>query len=259
MKNSSILTRDALHSRLETARQVARDAGALALSYQERLRRNELVIIEKGVQDFVSEADRATERLIREALTRQYPEDGFLGEETGSAPDGLGVWVVDPIDGTSNYLRQHRHWCVSIAYVVDEKPVLGVIYDPSNDELFHALAGEGAYLNDHHLRPDRSLAARAGMVNLGYSAKAELRHHLSTIERLLEQGIEYRRCGSAALGLAHVATGRFDGYAEAFINAWDVMAGVVIVREAGLWVELKTQPGGYAIRAGVPALASILV
>lgn len=251
--------RDALHDRLATAKQVAREAGALALSYQERLRRDELAILEKGAQDFVSEADHATERLIREALTRRYPEDGFVGEETGSARDGQGVWMVDPIDGTSNYLRQHRHWCVSVAYVVDGEPVLGVIYDPCNDELFYALAGEGAYLNDCRLHPDLRSTTRVGMVNLGYSAKTELRHHLATIERLLEQGIEYRRCGSAALGLAHVAAGRFDGYAEAFINGWDIMAGVVIVREAGLWVELEARPGGYAIRAGVPALASALV
>lgn len=249
---------NALPDRLATAKQLARDAGALALSYQERLRRNDLVIIEKGSQDFVTEADRATERLIRDVLTRQYPDDGFLGEETGSYADGQGVWVVDPIDGTSNYLRQHRHWCVSIAYVVEGEPVLGVIYDPCNDELFHALAGEGAYLNDRRLHADSRLVGRVGMVNLGYSAKTALQDYLRTIERLFEHGIEHRRYGSAALGLAHVAAGRFDGYAEAFINAWDIMAGVVIVRQAGLWVELEARPGGYAIRAGVPTLASIL-
>lgn len=249
---------NALLGRLATAKQVAREAGALALSYQERLRRNELTIIEKGVQDFVSEADRATEHLIRQALTRRYPEDGFLGEETGSTPNGQGTWVVDPIDGTSNYLRQHRHWCVSIAYVIDELPVLGVIYDPCNDELFHACAGEGAYLNDCSLHPDHKLPNHVGMVCLGYSAKTDLQHHLHAIEHLLAQGIDYRRCGSAALGLAHVAAGRFDGYAEAFINAWDIMAGVVIVREAGLCADLEKQSGGYAIRAGLPALAAML-
>ncbi len=248
----------ALGDRLATAKQLARDAGALALAYQERLRRNDLVIIEKGPQDFVTEADQATERLIREALARRYPEDGFIGEETGSDPHSQGVWIVDPIDGTSNYLRQHRHWCVSIAYVVGGEPVLGVIYDPSNDELFCALIGEGAYLNGYRLHANRGLAGRVGMVNLGYSAKTELQQYLRTIERLFEQGIEHRRCGSAALGLAHVAAGRFDGYMEAFINAWDIMAGVIIVREAGLWVELQTRPGGYAIRAGIPALATIL-
>ncbi|MFC5522184.1 inositol monophosphatase family protein [Polaromonas jejuensis] len=249
----------ALHDRLATAKKLARDAGALALSYQERLRRNDLVIIEKGVQDFVSEADQTTERLIRDELARQHPEDGFLGEETGSCLHGQGVWVVDPIDGTNNYLRQHRHWCVSIAYVVDGEPLLGVIYDPSNDELFSALIGQGAYLNDCRLHADHGNADRVRIVNLGYSAKTELQHYLRTIERLFEQGIDHRRHGSAALGLAHVAAGRFDGYMEAFINAWDIMAGVIIVREAGLWVELQTRPGGYAIRAGVPALAPILV
>ncbi|WP_341313696.1 inositol monophosphatase family protein [Paraburkholderia sp. IMGN_8] len=248
---------DSLHQRLAVARQLARDAGALALSFQERLKRDDLVIVEKGPQDFVSEADRATERLIRDVLTTQFPEDGFLGEETGRTEGQAGMWIVDPIDGTSNYLRQHRHWCVSIAYVVADEPVLGVIFDPVNDELFHACKGEGAYLNEARLQ-GRKLQAGAGLVNIGYSARTALSTYLSTIEQLYLKGIEHRRLGSAALGLAYVAAGRFDGYVEAHINAWDVMAGVVIVREAGLRLDLKPVDNGYAIRAGLPGLVDLL-
>jgi myo-inositol-1(or 4)-monophosphatase len=249
-----------LQHRLASAQQVARDAGALALSYQARLRAHDLAIQQKGTQDFVSEADRETERLIRDRLTGLYPDDGFLGEETGHQAGGEGTWIVDPIDGTTNYLHQHRHWCVSIAYVVNDEPVLGVIYDPSNDELFAALAGHGAFLNDNRLRVNQGELSLAGLVILGYSNKTPIKDYLQTIERLHARDIEHRRYGSAAISLAHVAAGRFDGYKEDFINAWDIMAGVIILREAGAWVNLRTRPNGdgYAITAGIPALAPIL-
>ncbi|USD61244.1 inositol monophosphatase [Vibrio sp. SCSIO 43140] len=248
-----------LQKKYDFACELAEKAGAIAKDYQDQLRKGNLEIDVKGHQDFVSDADRETERYIRNQIESTYPEDGFLGEESGATAESCaGVWVVDPIDGTTNFLRKQSAWCVSIAYVVNGEPVIGVIYDPSLDELFHALKGEGAYLNDRLIEVYQGSEAFVGLVNLGYSPKMSLENYLNTMQRLLNHGIEHRRHGSAALGLAHVAAGRFDGYREDFINAWDIMAGVVILREAKADVTAKQIEGGYAIQASIPAITALL-
>lgn len=247
--------------------QLAKEAGQLAYNYQRKLIEDGLTIDVKGLQDFVSEADKETESFIRQQLTQTYPQDGFLGEESGEVSvqhngeennNTTGTWVVDPIDGTTNFLRKQPMWCVSIAYLVDGEPVIGAIYDPCHDELFSARHGEGAWLNEQTLEVNQGSTDMVGLVNLGYSAKMPLGTYLKTMKRLLDHGIEHRRHGSAALGLAHVAAGRFDGYREDFINAWDIMAGVVILREAGADVIVNEVTGGYAIQASVPALTDLL-
>lgn len=239
--------------------QLAKQAGEIAKNYQDQLLKGNLAIDVKGHQDFVSDADRETEQYIRSQLELKYPEDGFLGEESGAMDDNrTAVWIVDPIDGTTNFLRKQSAWCVSIAYVVDGEPVIGVIYDPSLDELFHTLKGEGAYLNGSLIEVHQGSEAIVGLVNLGYSPKMPLEDYLNTIQRLLDHGIEHRRHGSAALGLAHVAAGRFDGYREDFINAWDIMAGIAILREAKADVTAKKVEGGYAVQASIPAITELL-
>ncbi|MGF1701332.1 inositol monophosphatase [Photobacterium makurazakiensis] len=249
--------------------QLAKEAGQLAYYYQRKLIENGLTIDVKGQQDFVSEADKETEIFIRQQLTQTFPQDGFLGEESGEGSgqhngeendndSTTGTWVVDPIDGTTNFLRKQPMWCVSIAYLVDGVPVIGAIYDPCHDELFSALHGEGAWLNEQPLKVNQGSNDMVGLVNLGYSAKMPLDTYLTTMKRLLDHGIEHRRHGSAALGLAHVAAGRFDGYREDFLNAWDIMAGVVILQEASADVILNEVPGGYTIQACTPALTDLL-
>lgn len=231
-----------LQQRYTFACQLAKEAGQMAYNYQRKLIEDGLTIDIKGQQDFVSEADKETEKFIRQQLTQTFPQDGFLGEESGEGSGQhsdeentttTGTWVVDPIDGTTNFLRKQSIWCVSIAYLVDGEPVIGAIYAPCHDELFSALHGKGAWLNEQPLKVNQGSNDVVGLVNLGYSAKMPLDTYLATMKRLLDHGIEHRRHGSAALGLAHVAAGRFDGYREDFINAWDIMAGVVILREAG--------------------------
>ncbi|MGR5063887.1 inositol monophosphatase family protein [Photobacterium sp. DNB22_13_2] len=249
--------------RYSFACQLAREAGSLALNYQNQLKEEGLAVDVKGKQDFVSIADRETENFIRQQLAANFPEDNFLGEESGETTHtdtkaDSGTWVVDPIDGTTNFLRKQPMWCVSIAYVINDEPVIGAIYDPCHDELFSAIKGEGAWLNDKRLAIDRDNQDVVGLVDLGYSAKMPLENYLSTMQRLLDNGIEHRRHGSAALGLAHVASGQFDGFREDFINAWDIMAGIVILREAGADVLVEKVKGGYAIQASIPALTDLL-
>ncbi len=247
-----------LQARFDFVRQLALDAGRFAQRYQQRLIDGGLTIIAKGVQDFVSEADRETERFIQQRLAERFPEDGFLGEESGATLGQLGTWVVDPIDGTSNFLRGHALWCVSIAYVVDATPLLGAISVPVLNELFYAIKGEGAWLNGRPLRVNQGPRERVALVMLGSLRHSAPADYLALLERLQREQIEQRRYGSAAIALAYVAAGRFDGYHEAFIHAWDIMAGVVILREAGAWVELQPRDQGYSIRTAIPALKSVL-
>ncbi|EAS45233.1 inositol monophosphatase [Photobacterium profundum] len=249
-----------LRQKYAFAKLLAKEAGTLALNFQAQLQQGKLTVSQKGRQDFVSEADKETENFIKNCIATTYPEDGFLGEETGQEEHkkGQGVWVVDPIDGTTNYLRQHSLWCISIAYMIDDKPIIGVIYDPTHDELFSALEGSGAWLNEQAMYVNQGIQDIVSIVNVGYSAKMPLDAYLQTITRLLDHGIEHRRHGSAALGLAHVAAGRFDGYREDFLNTWDIMAGVIILQESGANVDIEQRKNGYAIQASIPAITAIL-
>ena len=247
----------AVQQRLTFAKALAKKAGSIALSFQEQLRQGQLNVTQKGLQDFVSEADRETEKYIRQSILEHFPNDGYLGEETGSTEGQNGQWVIDPIDGTTNFLREHNLWCVSIAYLVDGEPVLGVIYDPNTDELFSAMTDDGAYLNDNR-QLTCNIAEQVRLVNLGYSNRSDLTAYFQRIERLLANDIEHRRHGSAAMGLAHVAAGRFDGYHEESLNAWDIMAGVVILREAGFEVTLQERGNSFFICAGKPVVMPLL-
>lgn len=224
-----------LTARLLVAQGIAREAGLLALRM--RAEPATLGIEMKGPQDFVTAADRAVEALIRARLAAAFPEDGFFGEETASdaEPDvHANLWVVDPIDGTSNFAAGRRDWCVSIGLVVAGHPMLGVIYQPVFNALTCALRGQGATRDGMPLRmPDRPM----GQVTIGIDCSAALSvdQHLSQIKAVLATGAEYRRNGSAATSLAQVAAGQLDGFVEMSLSAWDVAAGIVIVEEAGGW------------------------
>ena len=194
----------------------------------------------KGPANFVSAADRRSEEILREELARARPGYGFLGEEGGrhEGPDKTHIWVVDPLDGTSNFLHGIPHFAISIALEREGAIVAGVIYNPANDELFTAERGKGAFVNDKRLRvAGRKRLSEAviacGLPHLGRGDLALARKELAAVQ---EKVAGLRRFGAAALDLAWVAAGRFDGFWERNLSPWDIAAGLIIVREAGGFV-----------------------
>ncbi len=223
-----------LDRRLDVAKSVILEAGGMAVGYFDR--RDSLAISRKGVQDLVSEADRRCEELIVSRLAAAFPEDGFLGEEGGARnPTAGAIWVIDPIDGTHNFLTGIPFWCLSVGLVMNGEVVLGVIYHPAADELFSARRGGGAFVNDTRIHVSGETELTRARVGVGFSYRRAVADHVRALEALLSAGCEYLRLGSGALGLAYTAAGRFDGYWERHINSWDVAAGLALVREAGGW------------------------
>lgn len=231
------------------AETVAREAGKLAL---ERFRSRRFTVEAKDTQDFVSEVDKETEVLIRSRLAAVFPEDGFIGEESGGAPKRVS-WVVDPIDGTANFVRGVSFWCVSIGLAVDGKASVGVIYDPNLDELYSAALGQGATLNGVSMRVSGTGEPEKAIVSVGFSYRRPINTNVDVIYNLLEKNCVYRMQGAGALAMALVASGRLDGYVESHINAWDVLAGLVLVGEAGGYV--NDFLAGDGLTRGNPILA----
>jgi myo-inositol-1(or 4)-monophosphatase len=194
-----------------------------------------LNVVQKGRMDYASEVDADAEKVIVKELKRAYPEYGIMGEEGGVQAVNRYMWVIDPLDGTSNYLRGFPHYCVSIALVENGEPIDAVIFDPLRNELFTASRGAGAVLNDRRIRvADRKDLAGA-MIHTGFAPRERNRTsaQLKAVDALLVHAEDVRRTGSAALDLAYVACGRADAYFEAGVKAWDIAAGVLLVREAG--------------------------
>jgi myo-inositol-1(or 4)-monophosphatase len=196
----------------------------------------------KGPGDFVTRADRAAEAIIRETLMEARPNYGWLGEETGEevGKDPTRRWIVDPLDGTTNYLHGMPHWAVSIALEHKGEVVAGVVYDPAKDEMFFAEKGAGAWLNNsQRLRVSgrTSMIETVHATGVPFAASKYLPATLKDIARLMPVCAGLRRWGVASLDLAYVAAGRFDGYWERGLKPWDLAAGIVIVREAGGLVE----------------------
>jgi myo-inositol-1(or 4)-monophosphatase len=193
----------------------------------------------KGAGDFVSKADLAAEEILKTELMEARPSYGWLAEESGEEIEGVDPtrrWIVDPLDGTTNFLHGMPHWAVSIALEHKGEIVTGVVFDPAKDEMFYAEKGGGAWLNNsQRLR----VSGRARMIEavfatgLPFGGRKELPATLQDLARILPQTAGVRRWGAAALDLAYVAAGRYDGYWERGINSWDMAAGLLIVREAG--------------------------
>ncbi len=186
----------------------------------------------KGRQDFVSEADIYVETQLKQWLAEQFPEDGFLGEESGLVAGESGIWVLDPIDGTTNFIQGMDYWCISLAYLRQDIIELGIIYAPDRNEFFFARRGAGAFLNGQRLALHEP-APDSVIVGIGRSSRTTVARHVQIVESLLNDGIEYRRFGAGALMLAHVATGQVHAYYEEYINSWDVLAGLLLITEAG--------------------------
>ncbi|TPE52766.1 inositol monophosphatase [Amaricoccus solimangrovi] len=224
---------EALNERYVQAREIAARAGALALVYWQS--RDQLVIESKAsLQDIVSEADRAVESKIREDVAKSFPEDGFLGEEFGDTPGTSGfTWVIDPIDGTSPFLHGMPNWCVAICLLRDGEPVVGVISVPTQAEDFAALAGGGATLNGVPLRIPADVTLGNATTGVGASQYSEPGRTAEIVRELTARGGVLFNNGSGALMLAYVAAGRLAGIVSEYMNAWDCLGGLLIVREAG--------------------------
>ena len=220
-----------LNVMLRTARKAGR---ALVKDFTEV---ENLQVSAKGPADFVSRADRQSEQTIREALMDSRPTYGFVGEEGAEIEgnDPTRRWIVDPLDGTTNFLHGLPHWAVSIALEHKGQVVAGVIHDPVKDETFFAEKGEGAWLNESRLRVSGRTRMTEAIFATGipFAGKRTLPATLQDLARLMPECAGVRRFGSAALDLAYVAAGRYEGYWERELYPWDIAAGIVIVREAG--------------------------
>ena len=239
---------------------MAQAAGRAGAMLQEAFqKRSSSRLTEKTAGDFVSEADRDAEAIIAETLSEAYPDYGWLGEETG-AKAGAGTdltWVVDPLDGTTNFLKGLPHWAVSIALCAGDEVRAGLIYDPQKEDLFAAARGFGAYLNGAPISVSAETNLQAALFATGVPAGGRvtyLRAALDDLERLMPRCAGIRRGGAAALDLAYVAAGRLDGYWERNLGAWDIAAGLLLVEEAGgeicpLWEDQSILASGSFIVA----------
>lgn len=207
----------------------------------------------KGPQDYLTETDGRCEAFLRQAFAEAFPQDGFFGEEGGGRQMDR-LWVVDPIDGTANFARNIPHFCIAIAYLENGTTKLGAIYDPVHDELYFAQRGRGAFLNGKPIRVSTVEDPLAATIELGWSTRIHNDDYMASMKALLDFGFNVRRAGSGALGLAYVADGRNEAYAERHMNAWDCMAGLLLVREAG--GRVCAFEGGDAVLKGGAVLAS---
>jgi myo-inositol-1(or 4)-monophosphatase len=217
----------------------ARAAGrSLAKDFREV---ENLQVSSKGAGDFVSRADIAAEQIVRDILMEARPNYGWVGEESDAVAgkDPTRRWIVDPLDGTTNFLHGLPHWAVSIALEHKGELVAGVVFDAAKDEMFVAEKGQGAWLNESRLRvSDRSkMIESIFATGLPFGGRPDLPETLQDMARLLPTCAGVRRFGAAALDLAYVAAGRYEGYWERGLNEWDVAAGILLVREAGGFVE----------------------
>jgi len=200
----------------------------------------QLQVSKKGPADFVSRADRRAEQLIREHLQGARPNFGLLLEESGEIKGGADEprWIVDPLDGTTNFLHGIPHFCISIAVEEKGEIISGLIHDPLRGETFWAEKGQGAYLNDRRIRVSarQNLSQSVVATGIPHIARGDHEQYLKILEGMMPSVVGIRRMGAAALDLAYVAAGRYDAYWEESLKIWDVAAGILLVREAGGFV-----------------------
>lgn len=250
----------ALERRLEVARAVVDDAARLALSM--RPPPGGPVGTQKSAQDWLTEADGAVEAFISRRMAALFPDDGFQGEEEGATRGGSLRWVVDPIDGTSNFARGRNRWCVSLGLLEDDRPVAGVVCAPALGETYTGLVGKGAFLNGRPISASPVTDPRSAMIEMGWSNRVPKPVFNEKIDAILEFGAMPRSGGSGALALTDVACGRLDGYIEIVINLWDVAGALPILSEAGARVSPFLRDGGLTgagtILAAAPGIAERL-
>lgn len=227
--------RTTYHSELKLATEAAVDVGAMLLERFSEPDSYRVDVKESGVNNLVTEMDLLAERRLREMLEGKA-DATFLGEESGGLlPSSGRCWVVDPIDGTVNYARGIPNWCVSVGLVEEGRPVVGVIVDPNRGEVFSAAAGSGASRNGEVLGVSNVSDIGTSLLITGFPYEIAENPHgaIDAFSRVISRGIAVRRLGSAALDLAWLASGRFDGFWEVALQPWDVAAGILIANEAG--------------------------
>ena len=225
---------------LETAIRAAREAGRALLEGS----RGEIRIERLAQRDVKLAMDKQAEEIILRVIREKFPGHAILSEECGAAgPSSEYLWVVDPLDGTVNFSRRVPLWGTSVALLHEGREIVGVIFDPIHDELFHAEAGKGAFLNGKRICVSERSPLSAAIIAFGFSSNEErLRRGLAAASQLPLAASKVRGLGSAVLHLAYVACGRLDGFFEYGINQWDIAAGVVLIREAGGSVTARTLP-----------------
>lgn len=223
-----------MHPLLNIAIRAARRAGEIIVRSMVRL--ESLDVTAKGRNDFVSEVDRAAERAIIEDIRRLYPDHAFLAEESGASGSGDTVWIIDPLDGTTNFLHGFPVFAVSIACEQRGRIEHGVVYDPMRQELFTASRGGGAHLENRRIRVSGQRGLDGALIATGFpfrDASPDVDVYLAMFRSVMTHTAGVRRAGAAALDLAYVAAGRVDGFWEMGLQPWDTAAGVLLIQEAG--------------------------
>ncbi len=219
---------------LEVACEAARRAGHYLLENRGRIQPDE--VDEKGRSDFVTRVDRRSEQLIVDIIRHHFPTHAILAEEGGvHRRKGRLHWVIDPLDGTTNFIQDVPFFCLSIAVLQDGVPLVGVVYDPVHQEMFHAIKGGGAFLNDRPIRVSRIEHPHRALIATGFPwrSKRYLPQYLQAFEEIFLHTAGMRRAGSAALDLCYTACGRYVGFWELGLSPWDIAAGSLLVQEAG--------------------------
>jgi myo-inositol-1(or 4)-monophosphatase len=228
---------------LNTAVKAARKGGDTALRYLNRV--GDIEVRSKARNEFVTQVDHAAEAAIIDSIRERYPHHGFLAEESGTHPGDEFVWIVDPLDGTTNFVHGFPVFSVSIALRVRDQLEVGVVYDPCRQELFTAMRGGGAQVDGRRIRVSSWPGLEGSLIGTGFPYRSNvewLPKYMRMLQDVMEHSAGVRRPGSAALDLCYVAAGRLDGFWEFGLNIWDIAAGTLMIREAGGMVASLT-PG----------------
>lgn len=229
-----------MHPLLNIAIAAAREAGKIIVRAQDEVK--SLTVIQKGKNDYVSQVDKMAEDVIIQTIKKRYPKHRILAEESGLIPSSDRnedtTWIIDPLDGTTNFLHGLPQYCVCIAVQYAGKIQHGVVYDPNRDELFSATRGGGAQLNGRRIRVSNAIKLEQSLLGTGFPFREfrNLDKYLVLFKDLLPKCAGLRRAGSAGLDLAYVAAGRLDGFFEYDLQPWDIAAGALLITEAGGWV-----------------------
>jgi myo-inositol-1(or 4)-monophosphatase len=248
---------------LNTAVQAARKAGDIAIRYMNRL--EDIDVRSKSRNEFVTLVDHAAERAIIETIRARYPDHGFIAEESGRHEGSECVWIVDPLDGTTNFIHGFPVFSVSIALRVRHQLEVAVVYDPCRQELYTGIRGSGAQLDGRRIRVSKQVGLQGALIGTGFPYRSNTRwlaQYMPMLQAVMEQAAGVRRPGSAALDLCSVAAGRFDGFFEFGLSTWDIAAGALLIREAGGMIGGLTPEGDFLdtgnVIAGTPKVYDAL-